>query len=289
MPASPLARFLALGAVLFAGTRLLAPAPDADAGARRIEVPPAVTAAGSADAWIAEEILVRAALERGLDRDPVVARRLDRNLAFADGDALPQRSRVRLRSDLLHTDPVVRRRLAERMRAVLEAAIDTTPPDDGALRAWLDRHGARFAFPGAVAFEQAFFDPARRRDADADAQRALAAVAAGTAPAGDPPPLPPGGVHTPAEVARYLGDDFAAALLHLPVGIWSGPLASAHGVHLVRVVRREPPRPATLDEARARVRAAILDERRAAALRAGLEGLRRQYEVAFAAGEPDPP
>lgn len=289
MRAPPLARFLALGAVLFAAMRVLAPEPGADADARRIVVPQSIAASGSADTWIEEEILVRAALERGLDHDPVVVRRLERNLAFADAEALPRRSRDRLRDELLCSDPVVRRRLAERIRAALETDIDAAPPDEAELRAWLDRHGDRFAFPGAVAFEQVFFDPARRRDAGTDAQRALASLAAGSAAAGDPPPIPAGGVHTPAGIARYLGDDFAAALLRLPPGIWSGPLASPLGLHLVRVVRLDPPRPATLAEARARATAAILDERRAAALRAGLERLRRGFTIVGAPGEADPP
>ena len=39
-----------------------------------------------------------------------------------------------------------------------------------------------------------------------------------------------------ADLTRDFGADFAHAVAALPVGVWSAPIASAQGLHLVRVL-----------------------------------------------------
>ncbi|MGZ3439378.1 MAG: peptidylprolyl isomerase, partial [Polyangia bacterium] len=57
------------------------------------------------------------------------------------------------------------------------------------------------------------------------------------------------------------------------------PIESSFGLHLVRVSARTAARPATLDEVRAPLRQLWRERQRAALRRAGLERLRRRYEV----------
>ena len=56
------------------------------------------------------------------------------------------------------------------------------------------------------------------------------------------------------EIASLFGEDFARAVLALPPGRWSGPIASAYGAHLVMLTgRTEQPTP-PLDQIRDMVR-----------------------------------
>lgn len=278
---SPLIRFLAAGGVLFLFTRALV--SGGDPVDRSIRVPPSRIDSSELDLWLTEEILVREALARGLEHDAVVERRLGRNLAFIEADTTPRRARERLRQSLLHTDPVVRRRLAQSMRAVLESDTDPDPPAPAEIRAYLERHPDEFAFPGAVEIEQVFFDRTLRPRAQQEAEAQARNLRAGGLPppvaVGDPPPVRGSGLRAPATLAKYYGSSFADAVMALPPATWGGPLPSPFGFHVVRVVRRELPRPANLDEARARVVAAILAERREAAFDRGLRQMRQHYIV----------
>jgi hypothetical protein len=223
---------------------------------------------------------VREALARGMEHDAVVERRLARNLAFTDADSTSRRARERLRQTLLRTDPVIRRRLAQSMRAVLESGIDADPPGTDEIRAYLEQHADTFAFPGALEIDQVFLDRTLRPAAAQEAEALVTNVRAGMpASAGDPPPVRSSGLQTPGTLAKYYGARFADAVMALPAGTWEGPLASPFGFHVVRVLRREPARPATLDEARPRVVAAIVAARRTAAFERGLKHLRQRYDI----------
>ena len=79
---------------------------------------------------------------------------------------------------------------------------------------------------------------------------------------------------------RIFGAEFADALKAMPVGAWQGPLRSGFGVHLVRLSARDEGRVATLDEVRARSRARLrADARAAEANAAHYKQLRARYTV----------
>ena len=80
-------------------------------------------------------------------------------------------------------------------------------------------------------------------------------------------------------LAELFGGDFAAALPDLAVGEWQGPLRSAHGTHLVRVLGRTEPRVPDLDDVRDRVVQDLVETRRRAQNQAAFEVLRERYEV----------
>jgi len=80
-------------------------------------------------------------------------------------------------------------------------------------------------------------------------------------------------------IASTLGAGFAQALASAPVGRWSGPIASAYGWHLVRVLERRPAREARLEEVRPAVIEAYSVFRRQEAVAAYLKGAFSRYDV----------
>lgn len=202
---------------------------------------------GLIDDFVTEEVLYREALALGLDRD----------------------------------DLIVRRRMRQKME-FLSDGISEREPSDEELRAFLDANPERFRIPSRVSFVQVFVSP----DADGSpAQRAAQLLARlrdadESAGSGDPTLLP----HeldgaTPREVAGTFGTAFADALAEVPDGEWDGPLASSYGLHLVRVMSREPGRLPALEELRSAVAREWTAAQRAEARERFYRELRARYDV----------
>lgn len=272
-------RFALLGVLLFVLARMLATAPA-----------PSELRAADTDV---EDVLYRAALARGLDRDdPVVQARLIRDMRFLNRDESNAASLYdqALGLGLPEGDLVVRRRLIERMRLVLQEPALAAEPSDAELQDYLDAHRDRFGSPPRARLTQIFLSRQRRGAAvAADAAALLArlgeADVARASTLSDPLPLP---TEFPSasqqELARLFGADFAAAVIHAAPGRWEGPVFSPYGLHLVWVQMHEPDQLPELDAVRAQVRAALRDERAEAALRDGVRALR---ESAISALRPD--
>jgi len=231
-----------------------------------------------------EELLYREALARGLDRhDRSIRHRLAEKMRFLSPDgerSAEERYRDALALGLDRDDAIVRRMLVEKMRLLIATA-GGGEPDDGAVAAYVAAHPAGYATPARVRLWQVF---AGRSAAQAD--RLLASLrAAGTPPAeavtrGEPFPL--GGRVGPAsepQLARLFGAGFARAAWSLPVGAWSGPIASTHGFHLVWVEGREEAAAPELAEVRGRAREALRAARRPERLQEVITALRRRYDV----------
>ena len=157
--------------------------------------------------------------------------------------------REALRLGLDRDDEVVRRRMRVKMEAFGDTAEDIAAPDDATLQRWLVAHPDRFAGEAVYAFDQRYLGS----DAGG-AQAGLAQLRGGRDYAGAAIPLPAQFEAIGAgEAAELFGDDFAAALDRLPLGEWSGPVASGLGQHLVRVRQRHPAAPPRLTAIRQRV------------------------------------
>jgi len=92
-----------------------------------------------------------------------------------------------------------------------------------------------------------------------------------------------------SEIARVLGEEFAAALQDAPQGRWAGPLESAYGVHLVFVRERREGEVPPLADIREAVERAWLAARREEAGELFYEKLREGYEIRVAAPAADLP
>ena len=97
---------------------------------------------------------------------------------------------------------------------------------------------------------------------------------------GDPILLEHGYADVPLrEVASLFGQQFAAAVVDLEPGVWSGPIESGYGVHLVFVDRRIEARLPELDEVREQVRREWDNERRVETTEVFYREMLDRYEV----------
>lgn len=222
----PLARFLALGALLalihaaLGGTVLVLPHDD------RVVV----------DALLVQALAAQQ--HQQLGRDPT-----DEELDAAIDEhvrdvVLYQEARAR---GLDAGDRVVRRRLVQKLRFLLEAEQDPGEPDHATLEAWRDARAERWGEAETFRFEVVLFDPERRTDADADARAWLA----------DPDPDHAGdpriggrtvGPWTADRVSRELGEALPEALRGASEDAWIGPFDSREGVLVLRLEEHLPAR-----------------------------------------------
>ncbi|MDP9199024.1 MAG: peptidylprolyl isomerase [Pseudomonadota bacterium] len=201
---------------------------------------------GLVESWVREEVFYREGLAAGLERD----------------------------------DPIVRRRIGQKIEFMIEFA-PQAPPSNAELQSWLEAHADQYAVEPRHSLRQVFFDPARRGGKlDDDIAGALRALKAGKAVNGDPTLLPATLEDAPAsDIEAQFGPEFAASLRDVAVGEWHGPLRSPFGLHLIELSASAPPRPATLDEARAAVERDLAASRRDEVKKAYYETLRAKYTV----------
>lgn len=263
----PLVHFVAIGALLFALDRLRhrsSPRRVSD-DAARIAVDDSIRAAlateyamrfgrppddtrlrALTDDWIRDEALVREAQRLGLD----------------------------------HGDPVIRRRLAQKMSLVIESRIVPREPTEPEMIAWLAAHRDRYRLAARTSFTHVFYSRERRGDrARADATAALTtsdlspsrgdAFALGASLDG----------RTDADLAVGFGEAFPAALAAAPIGAWTGPITSRYGEHLVQVRARSEMRDATLADVRTNVAADVRAQLRDAAVAAETQSIVGRYHV----------
>jgi hypothetical protein len=213
----PLLHFLMLGLLLFAADRLLRPAQTA---LHRIEATPEVIAQLSHDfrerlareptteelrmlrqEWIAKEVLFREGVKLGLDTG----------------------------------DPIVRSRVAQRMRGVLEQLVQVGEPMDAELEAWFQANSNRYRTRRRFTFTHVYATGAQGRErAEAFAKQLREQASAELVPAlGDPFEFPKtvSGRGEP-ELRSIFGDHFVERLATAARDEWT-VLESKHGWHAV--------------------------------------------------------
>ncbi len=261
---TPLAVFLLLGLAVFVLDRWR----DADADGRAIDVTEAQLA-GIRERWAAQ-----------WDRPPT-----DQELAGLVEEAVKEEILYReaLRLGLDRDDTIVRRRRAPKMTFMLEDGAAVALPTEGELEAYHAAQGERYREPRRTTFVHVFLSDDRRADLAGDARALLDELANGAGDwrqLGDPfMLLREYADRTDQEIAELFGGRFAAALPDLARGGWHGPIRSAYGTHLVRVVARTEPRTPSFTELRDRVVEDLVAERRREQNEAALDELRARYEV----------
>jgi hypothetical protein len=259
----PLAHFLVIGALMFAvyavvsvrnrdpGTIVVGPGQIDMMTAvfertwQRAPTPDEVK--GLIDDYVRDEVFYREGVAIGLDRD----------------------------------DPLIRRRMRQKVEFFAESMYGVPEPSDVALQAYLDAHSERFVSPVLVTFRQVYLGTA----AGADTTRLLAQLnkrgdSDAAADMGRPTQLEARmNLASPTDIARAFGRKFAQALAASPVGAWGGPLASDYGLHLVRVSERVDGRTPMLGEVRELVKREWLRGEMAAANEKYYGGLRARYAV----------
>lgn len=205
---------------------------------------------GLVEAHIREEVLCREALAMGLDRD----------------------------------DTIVRRRMAQKMEFLTQDISTAVAPDEAAVVKFFTQNAERYAKPTQVSFRHVYFSKEKRGEklaADAtEALRALAQPGVSDEAFGDS--FLQGfdfSDQGEQDLSSIFGREFAMSVMKMPTAMWSSPIASSYGLHLVRVTRRVEPRPVELAAVRDAVMRDFLDERRRVANDDVLERMKKNYEV----------
>jgi parvulin-like peptidyl-prolyl isomerase len=257
----PVLHFLLIGLLLFlvygwltpaarSGARIVVTQPMVDGMAQEYRTrwnrpPSEQELARLVEAYIRDEILYREGVALGLDRD----------------------------------DPVIKRRVRQKLEVIAEEQLARDAPTDAQLIAYLEKHPDAFTQPGTVSFEQIYF-AAATPSAQVEAARAAALRGSDPALLGQPTMLPPDAKNARLDlVARDFGLAFAAEIEKLPLDTWAGPVASAFGQHLVRVRSRTAARLPPLAEVRTAVAREWENERRTSSLAANDKALRGRYQV----------
>jgi len=195
--------------------------------------------------FVREEVMYREGLSMGLDRD----------------------------------DPVIRRRVQQKLEFIGDGSAPPAPTDEE-LQAWLDGHVSLYAVPPRYTLRQIYFDPGRHDDMTALIARARAELVEGRAAGGDSTPLPEQLTDTDtSDIERVFGVEFARGLAALPIGSWEGPIPSGFGVHLVQIQTRGEAQTPNLADARSQVERDWLHDRSQKSMEAFYQRLRQRYTV----------
>lgn len=195
--------------------------------------------------WVEEEVMVREARALGLDR----------------GDA------------------IVRQRLHQKMVFLAESRAASLEPNDDELRAYMAQTPGRFELPATVSFEQVFVGASARDDQIAET---LAALADGVDPAavGASTFLPATMENaTRTSVDTTFGRGVFDQLSDVAPGDWFGPVASAFGLHVVRVAGYEAAKAPPLETVRDRVASAWRANQAEASRQAFVEALIARHRI----------
>ncbi len=263
----PLIHFALLGVALFGLFRLVAPRP-------------------SATIVVSEETVERLRTQqtRRLGREPDPAE-LDAAIqTWADGELL-YREAIALGLD--RGDPIVRRRLVQKMQFLFEEAEAVPEPSDAELEAWIAEHRDRFEQAPRYGFTHVFVASSSRVTPEAE----LAAIEQDLADGADPATLGEAFVlgqvmtaKTVADLDRQFGKGFGGALAKLPKDGWHR-VRSIYGWHLVHVDELLPGRLASVDEVRSQAREGSMQQTREAQRDRALAELRSRYEIVVESAE----
>lgn len=188
-------------------------------------------------------------------------------------------------------DEIVRRRLVQKMRFLMQDRHPPAEPTDEDLTRFYRERAETYRQPPQVSFSHVFFRDTPDGAARAERVLALMPWEVDRAPErGDHfPDLFDFTAIDPAQAARVFGaGDLVDALFRVAPGVWSGPFRSGYGWHIVKVTRRTEAATPPLASVRDRVRADYLAAAREAADKADVAALRARYVVVRPHGDPPP-
>ncbi len=209
------------------------------------------------------------------EMDSLMAEHMRQEMAYREALAL----------GLDDNDIIIRRRLRQKLELLAEDTALLAAPSDEQLQQFLDNHADNYQVEPRVSLQHVYFNRDRRGDkAESDAQALLPHLQqrpdADVDSMSDPLALPKTMEFVRlGEVTRMFGVEFSSALMALPTGVWSGPIGSGVGVHLVRLAERIDGRKPTLDEVRERVQRDWYAQRRSEAVEAMYQRLGERYRV----------
>ncbi len=208
------------------------------------------------DAWVHEEILYREGMAIGFDLD----------------------------------DPVIRRRVAQKMSFVADGVVPDSP-EEAELEAWLAANVEDYEIPAVYTLQQVYIDPQRHADElDVFVSSVRTSLGAGADAKllGDSTLLPAEITSSSSvELTRVFGTAFSDGLKGVSVGDWQGPVRSGYGLHFVKIDGLVAARKPDLEEVRAAVERDVLSDQSQKINDAFYAALRERYTVRIESIEQD--
>jgi len=175
-------------------------------------------------------------------------------------------------------DTVIRRRLRQKMEFLTTDVAEITAPNDVVLQAYYQQNAERYRQTAVFDFMQVYYSHA----SSDRARQALDALRNGTIPDhfGESISLPRTMSRAEeAGIVRTFGSAFHDTLNTLETGVWSGPIVSGFGQHLVRISRKKPAHLPAFGDVRSTVEKDWQAEQSSVARDEFYEALRAGYEV----------
>lgn len=182
-------------------------------------------------------------------------------------------------------DPYVRRRMRMKTELLMEDIISLTPPTDEELNTFLVENRDQFKQQPEIAFSQIFFNAEKRgasleSELNAIKQQLQSSQTDLSQDLGDVIMLPQNYPLAALNIVkRQFGEAFAEQIITLDPGIWSGPVVSTYGVHLVLVRDRVDGYDPELAEIRPVVEREFMANRRKHIKEEAYKKLQEQYEI----------
>ena len=190
-------------------------------------------------------------------------------------------------------DPIIRRRLQQKLEFLTDDVTAVAEPTDAELAEYLKTHADVFRADRKFTFSQVYLDPSkhgerltqdtnqllfqlRQQGRDVDFYSLGDAFLLEHRFEGNPT----------TEIAKQFGDKFVAELAHVPIGQWFGPVESGYGMHLVLVEERTEKRLPELAEVRDSVRRDWTNVHRLESNEKVFQNLLKHYQVVIEKFEP---
>jgi len=179
-------------------------------------------------------------------------------------------------------DPIIRRRVAQKMSFVADGLVPDTPTEEE-LQVWLNEHPDDYRIPDRISFRQVYVNPERHGE---ELESYLVELGEALRDGGnsdlrgDTSMLPELlSAASPQDIERSFGSEFAAAIVALDNDGWHGPVRSGYGLHFIEVTEQVPGRTPALDEVREPVQRDLLNQRTDDIGDAFYQALRESYTV----------
>jgi PPIC-type PPIASE domain len=191
-------------------------------------------------------------------------------------------------------DPVIRRRLQQKLQFVTDDVAPPAEPTDAELSEYLKTRAEAFRVDRKFTFSQIYLDPTKHGERLADdINELLTQLRRHEGNGVDPSSLGDNFLlehrfeATPtSEIAKQFGDKFAVKIAELPVKQWSGPIESGYGVHLVFIENRTEGRLPELAEVRDAVQRDWTNARRLESNEKFFQSLLKHYQVVVEKTDP---
>ncbi len=205
------------------------------------------------DEYVREEVMVRHAIQLGMDQN----------------------------------DQIIRRRLIQKVEFITEdlAASDVSFNEDEA-RAYFEANRFKYGLDASISFAHVFL----KQGAHNDAVNLLTKLKQQAVPAeqasahGDRFYFHVNYVdRTQAHIRQHFGNHFSEEIFSAEprLNVWLGPIQSNHGWHLVQVSRYLPDRVPEFEDVQKMVVQDLLQARKAAIQRLAVEGIRAAYDITY--------